>query len=277
MKTLTHPWIPQIMFEGDGEGAGTGGEGGDGGSMFTPGKAEGEGGEAAPEYTGPDFINEKYRGAENPMEAQAKAYAEAMGLVTKKRDDIKGEIEGELRETITQEIKDAADKESGVPGEAKDYGYPEGLEAPNEEIDTAFKDWAKSNGVSQEAFEELAQMYAQTLPDLSGEREKLGDNADARIAAMDDWGSKNIPESLHGAASEIMSSAAGFEVMEHFMAAGRDAGYSPQGGVPAQALTREQIRAKQNDPRYHEIGKIDPAFQKEVQNDWATFAKRNGK
>jgi hypothetical protein len=251
---------------------------------FTPAPAE-AGGETpagdpaspAPDaWDGPDWVSDKYRGAENPIEAQAQAYSEAMKKFATKTEDLRGVVEGEVRETVEAEVREAWAKERGAPEDASAYEYPAEFTAPGEDIDTGFRGWAKKHELSQEAFNEAVQLFGQTQVDPAAERALLGDNADARIAAMNAWGTQMIPEGLHEAASQVMNTAAGFELVEHFMTANRDTGYSPTGGVAPTPLTREDIRAKMNDPRYHDPVKKDDAYVASVTKLWQDFATRNG-
>jgi len=279
--TLTNYWLhPRILREGEGAGGTAPPEGG------APPPAGGEPVELAltppadgtppaedpKSWEGPDWVSEKYRSAENPIEAQAQAYSEAMKKLATKTEDLRGEIETEARDKLTEEIKAEIAKERGAPETPDLYEYPEGWEAPVEAVDKSFRDWAKKHELSQEAFNEAVALYGETQVDFEAERQSLGPNADARIAAMNNWGSKNIPAEMHAAAMKVMQTAEGFELVEHFMTAGRDAGYSPPGGQPSQPLTREAIRAEMNDPRYYDQSKRDPDFVKAVQAKWERFA-----
>lgn len=283
-RTLTTPWLfPLIAREGEGAGgAGATPPAGDtppagetppaGGIQpkfeakpAEPAPAAPAPGEPAPKWEGPDWVNEKYRGAENPIEEQAKAYAEAQKRLAMKTDDLRKELKTEVEAELA--------KASGAPEKPEDYAYPDGFDAPAEALDKDFRAWAKKHKLSQDAFNEAVQLYAQTGIDHEGELSKLGANAQARISAMNDWGSRNIDPSLHAAAAKMMQTAEGFEVFESFMLKSRDAGYTPNGGSTPAALTREQIRAKQNDPRWYDPVKRDPAYIAEVQRDWQTYER----
>lgn len=81
----------------------------------------------------------------------------------------------------------------------KDAGIPE-----DDELYATYKDWAKENGISQSAFEELAAKFI----DMAGaeaeageisfkeEYEKLGKNADAVIKSMTDWASSLVRKGI---------------------------------------------------------------------------------
>lgn len=67
--------------------------------------------------------------------------------------------------------------------------------ADDDELATVYKDWAKRNGISQDAFEELAQQFVQMAgaeaeaEQVSYQEEyaKLGANADQVIKSMTEW------------------------------------------------------------------------------------------
>lgn len=224
----------------------------------------------------PDWIAEKYRGADNPMEAQAKAYHEAIKKLTVKTDDLKAEIETGLRDDIRAEVEAELNQAQGLPADIDGYEYPEGITPPEAEgVDTSFREWALKNKVSPEAFQELVGIYGKTMPDMSAEIEKLGPNAESRIKRLNEWGTKNIPQELHGAVEKMLTSAEAVEVFEMFMNGERSAGFSPAGGEPAKALTRDQIRRAQSDPRYWDPTKRDNSYVQEVNRMWDEFAKRN--
>ncbi len=289
MRELTD-FRSRLLLEGEGEGAGGGGDGagGDGtpppagggtggGSLFKPDQAKpGEGGDPPQKGDVPDWIYDQYKTAENPVEAQAKAYTEALKKVTQRREEVKTEVEKELRESVTAEIRKELEGEFKI--EAPDgYAYPEGVDAPAEEIDGAFRAWAHKNRVGQEAFNELVALYGQTLPDPAAELAKLGDKADARIAAMNNWGSKHIPVEHHPAAMKIMQTAEGFELFEALMQRSLDRGFSPEGGDPPPPMDREALRKMQNDPRYWDPAKREEAYVRQVDQAWERFAARQAK
>lgn len=223
-------------------------------SMFTPSDGEGEGdvegvstestqnpdpspGEP-PEL--PDWVSEKYRSAPNPIEEQAKAYAEAQRRLATKTEDLRAEV----RDEISAEIR--AEMQAKVPEDGA-YEYPEGWQPPEiEGLDERFKTWAKENGISQEGFNQLVEMYgeAMAVPDLDAEKAKLGANADERIAAINARGSRAIPKEMHGIAMKVMATAEGVMLVEHLLGLGtqvRPASTQSE-SVPPQSL--EEMRTE---------------------------------
>ncbi len=123
--------------------------------------------EAATEEGKPEWLPEKF----NTGEDLAKAYSE----LQKKFSQGKHKAPEEYDESVFAEA-----------------GIPE-----DDELYTAYKDWAKENGISQSAFEELAGKFISMAGDeaeaadisYKEEYEKLGNNADAIIKSMSDWAS----------------------------------------------------------------------------------------
>ena len=108
----------------------------------------------------PDWLLEKF----NSPNDQAKAYNELYGAYSKKTEDIREEIKAESMASYGESV--------GVPETAGDYAYPEGFEAPDEVVDTAFRDWAKENNVGANAFESLVKdVYGKTQANFDAEYE----------------------------------------------------------------------------------------------------------
>lgn len=196
----------------------------------------------------PEWISDKYRNAENPIEEQAKAYTEAQRRLATKTEDLRAELAEEVRAEIEAEFA------GRVPDE---YEYPEGWEAPTiEGLDSKFKEWAKTNGVSQDAFNELVELYGATVvePDLDAERAKLGDAADDRIAEVNRRASRAIPEDMHETAMVVMQTAEGFQLVEHLLGLNTQRSPSSQ---QAKAPTpknvdelRSDLRSVMNNPAF---------------------------
>jgi hypothetical protein len=80
-----------------------------------------------------------------------------------------------------------------------DYGVPD-----DDPLVGSFSGWAKENGVSQDAFQKLAQTYIDNQLevqksmriDLDAERQKLGPNADKIIGEMAAWGQNMVKRGI---------------------------------------------------------------------------------
>lgn len=114
---------------------------------------------------------------------------------------------------------------TGAPKEGKyDYALPEGVGV---QLDTehplvgTFTKWAAENQLSQKGFTELlgmlGQYEAQHMVDMSTVKAELGDNADARITAVAQWGAANLDKEgyeLLRRATSGPEAAAVFQVLE---------------------------------------------------------------
>ena len=210
----------------------------------------------------PDWLLEKFSSAED----QAKAYSDLYGAYSRKTDKLRSEIEAEIQGNMSQAI--------GVPETIDGYLYPDGFDAPSEGIDTALKSWAKENNVSSDAFESLiGEVYAQTQPNLEAEAEKLGENFENRINSVNNWITKNINKQHFDQVHRLMTTAEGVEFFESMMEMTGSRGFAPEGGetrMPSGAMTREEIREMQADPRFGE----NPAYTEQVRDMWRRFANQ---
>ena len=135
---------------------------------------------------------------------------------------------------------------------------------------------AHENGYSQEEFTAGIMKYAEHMesqePDLEAEREALGENADARIEAVQLWSETKLPEEFQDQAELLATSAQGIKFMEYLMAEGKQA--SPNGSfTPAAAVTLEDLQAMQKDPRYWNPAQRDMGFVKKVDEGFSKLYK----
>lgn len=252
----------------DGEGAGgsffNAGEGGEGGQ----GEGEGEGGEGqsqAGQGEGgerPDWLKEKYK----TVEDQAKAYNDLFSRFSKKTDDLRAEVRGEVEEQLRADFAKAA----GVPEDVGDYAYADGISPAAEALDSDLRDWAKKHGVGVDGFRELTELYGKTLPNHEAEKAQLGENADDRIDAVGQWIKDSLDPSHFGAVQAAMTTAAGVEMFEALMDASSERGFAPEGGSDSTPLTRDAIRELQADPKFG----VDEAYTARVRGLWAKFAAK---
>jgi hypothetical protein len=180
----------------------------------------------------------------------------------------------ELRQQIIQEFETAAYENR--PATAGDYQIPESVDAEMAVDNPLFQWWADhafENAYSQEEFESGIAQYAEFInsqtPDLQQERANLGDNADARIEAVDLWANKFFPEEHADAILQIGQTSKGIEALEFIMSKVGGVQMSADAGLPT-GMTEDKLRSMMNDERYWNAAKRDPAYVKEVQ---AGFSK----
>ena len=211
--------------------------------------------------TRPEWLPEKFKTPEDLVTSYS-------NLETKL-----GTSQDELKSSILQELETEALQNR--PATVGDYQVPEALDENLVNDNPLFQWWANhsfENGFSQEEFEagigQYAQFYESMQPDLEGEKTKLGENADARIEAVDLWANKFFPENLSDAVLTLGQSANGIEALEFLM--DKLGGANMSGNAqPAQQLTEADLRSMMKDERYWNNAKRDPAFVKQVDDGFS--------
>lgn len=147
-----------------------------------------------------------------------------------------------------------------------------GLDEEDPSMDI-FKDWAKDNGVSQAAFEELAGKIleatgaqAETFEiDRQAEMAKLGERAQDKIAMTERLLMKApLSEDERNAIASGLDSAAGINAFLKYHQAITNEGIPVAPAVNTPAITREDLEAAIADPRW----KTDQAFRSRVERQW---------
>lgn len=211
--------------------------------------------------TRPEWLPEKFKTPEDLVSSYS-------SLETKL-----GTSQDELKSSILQELETEALQNR--PATVGDYQVPEALDENLVNDNPLFQWWANhsfENGYTQEEFEagigQYAEFYESMQPDLEGEKTKLGENADARIEAVDLWANKFFPENLSDAVLTLGQSANGIEALEFLM--DKLSGANMSGNAqPAQQLTEADLRSMMKDERYWNNAKRDPAFVKQVDDGFS--------
>jgi hypothetical protein len=215
----------------------------------------------------PEWLLDKYKTPED----QAKAYRDLYGRFSKKTDLLRDEVKAEVLAEAGAEYG----KSIGVPDDVAGYAYPVGFEPPAEAVDQSLRAWAKKHNVSPEGFHELVRdVHGQTVANHAAEKEKLGKSADERVARVNRWIGANVDKAHFGQVRRVMTTAEGVAFIEHIMGVSAESGFAPGDGNNANpALTREDIRAMQADPKFG----TDDAYTAKVRKAWADFAARQKK
>ena len=226
----------------------------------------------------PDWAPEKYwDAATNALNAEglAKGYAELTGKLTTRRD----EIETEVRNSILAKSgrPESAEKyEVKIPAEVK---MPEGVTVAIDEKDPLLGWWRKTafdKGLTQTDFEAGIAAFVQGelagMPDTGGERKKLGENAEARIAHVDGWAATNLPPATYKKLTAMSTSAEVIEIMEDIIKISAKGGVGGAPGATVEVLTKQQLQEMQRDPRYHDTRKRDPAYVERVAEGFRRLA-----
>lgn len=224
---------------------------------------------AAP--TRPDYIPEKFwdaaKGAPD-LEKMAKSYTNLEGMVGKKSEEMLAKAMADAGISI------APDR----PAKAEDYKLPdfskvkmpEGYQFKPDDNHPMLKWWRESAhkaGLGQAQFEEGINLYLQdaikSVPDIQAERVKLGQNAEARIKAVDQWAAQNLSEKAYNALVAQSTSAQVIEALEELMQRDREDLTIRDGssGTPASGVkTLQQLQEMQKDPRYWHPAKKDENY-----------------
>lgn len=209
----------------------------------------------------PEWLPEKFKSPEE----LANSYASL--------EQRMGQGEDALRAKLIEEFEAAAVENR--PATAGDYQIPEMIDPELATDNDLFNWWAEhayENAYSQEEFEAGIQKYAEVLqaqqPDLDAERSKLGDNADARIEAVDLWANKFFPEDYKEAVLQIGQTAEGIQALEYIMQ--QMGSSSPSDDSQPLAQTSEKdLRSMMMDDRYWNPAKRDAAYVQKVQEGFS--------
>jgi hypothetical protein len=209
----------------------------------------------------PEWLPEKF----NTPEDLANSYSSLESKL--------GASQEEIRDSVISEIEQQA--YANRPESVGDYEVPESLDPTLLNDNELFGWWANhafENGYSQEEFTDGVNKYIDFMdamqPNLEHEHEMLGENADARIEAVDLWSQKFFPEEYQDAILEIGSSAKGIEALEFIMA---NMSQSAVGGAtePHSQMKEDDLRSMMMDDRYWNPAKRDQAFVKKVQDGFS--------
>ena len=209
----------------------------------------------------PEWLPEKF----NTPEDLASSYSQLESKL--------GTSQDEMRQQLIEEFEQTAIE--GRPNTAGDYLVPEGLDDTLVNDNELFQWWANhafENAYSQEEFEQGINMYAQALdanqPDLDAEKAALGENADARIEAVDLWSQKFFPEEYQDAILGLGASAKGIEALEFLMS--QMSASSMAGNTGAiQPLNEGDLQSMMKDERYWNPAKRDNAYVQKVQEGFS--------
>lgn len=189
-----------------------------------------------------------------------------------------GQDEASIREALMKELE--AEAYSSRPETVGDYKVPEMVDESLAVDNPLFQWWANhsyENGYSQEEFEAGIQQYSEFFnamqPDLEAEHAKLGENADARIEAVDLWANKFFPEEMSEAVLTLGQSAAGVEALEYIMKQVSDTSVTADTSNIS-SVDENDLRSMMQDPRYWNPAKREPNFVKQVEQGFSKLYRR---
>ncbi len=131
--------------------------------------------------------------------------------------------------------------------------------------------FAKDSNMSQEGFDKLINLYAMSKvaegdaleQHKTQELASLGDNAQARVDNLTNWGKANLPEDLYAGFTEMATSANAVRAMEKLVSMSRNAPISPDAVKPQSGISAEEVQKMQFEKDEHGNRRIstDPEFR----------------
>ena len=217
----------------------------------------------------PEHIPEKFWDAtkgEVNMEEFGKSYTNLEKYVGGKKE--------ELRDQIVDELQQEAIAER--PEKVEGYELPKLPEGVTEELVNAnpMTDWWKNfcyeNAYDQEVYQEGINKYVDSYignqVDPDAEKQKLGENADARLDAVNSWASTFFsPEQYEVVSQTLGMNADGIEALERVMDSQKQSiTRSNQVAQPERPLTLDDVRSMMKDKRYFDPIEREQAYVKKV-------------
>ena len=214
----------------------------------------------------PEFIPEKFWNTETGeinIEEFGKSYSNLEKYVGGKKD--------ELRDAVINELSEEADSER--PEEYELPPLPENVTEEMLQENPMAQWWAEhcdENAYSQEIFQEGINKYidsfTQAMPNVDRELEKLGENATARLDAVNNWASSFFSAEEYEAISTTLGATAeGVEALERMMESTvQNVSRAAQVSQPERPLTLDDVRSMMKDKRYFDPKERDLSFVRKV-------------
>lgn len=233
---------------------------------------------AKDEGSKPEYVPDKFWDADNKavrVEDLVSSYNEMGKKIRERSDDIRKNISAELESEKTARRPEAAEKYEAVLSDDFKANIPEGMEFEFNEEDPLMGYWrnlAFEQGMSQDEFQEGLQLYIGAklgeMPNFEAELGKLGDYGRDRALHVGSWAKANFSEDTINAMHEMAMTADGVKALEEIMQKSGEPGFSPENSTQEGTVTIEELRTMQNDPRYWDMNRRDPAFVKKVEDGY---------
>tara|TARA_Y100000401_G_scaffold111078_1_gene108949 strand:- start:6684 stop:7472 length:789 start_codon:yes stop_codon:yes gene_type:complete len=222
----------------------------------------------------PEIIPEKFWNNETGeinLEDMAKSYAHLERFASGKKD--------EMREAVMSEIE--AEARESLPESAEAYTLPKLVEGVTEEMveNNPLTGWWRNKchemGLDQELFEDGINQYVDfmqsSVPDIDAEMEKLGENANDRLNAVNSWAQSFFPpEEFETIVSTLGTSAQGIAVLERIQDSMKSSmGRSESVAQPERELSIADVKQMMNDKRYYDSRHRDADYVRKVDEAWA--------
>ena len=223
-----------------------------------------EGSDEMPEYLkGMDKFWNQDKGLVE-VEKLSESYRNLEGKLGQRKEELAKELEKEYNENALADVPENPDAyklnlpEGDYNDEQKNYME----ESP---VWQYFKKTAHDNKMNQNEVDSMVNMYMEAqkaeLPDPNVEMAALGDNANARVEAVQLWTKKHLDEEGYAAVEHLCSTAQGIQTMEQIMQSIADPSIGDlQGAAVNSSATEADLKSLMADPRYSDPNKRDIAY-----------------
>ncbi len=147
--------------------------------------------------------------------------------------------------------------------------------AADDPMMVAAMEFAKESNMSQDGFAGMVNLYAmQQVAEAKADDEfrseqmkALGNNADARIKNISDWGNKNLDAETMSALEGMATNVESVKAIEQLIKMSRNASVDVDNAIPSPGASAEDVSAMQFEKDEHGNRRIntDPEFKKRYQ------------
>ena len=198
------------------------------------------------------------------VEKLSESYRNLEGKLGQRKEELSKELAKEYNEKALVDVPESPDayKLNLPEGEYNDEQQNYMEESP---VWQYFKQTAHENKMNQDEVNSMVNMYMEAqkaeLPDPNVEMSALGDNANARIEAVQLWSKKHLDEDGYAAVEHLCSTAQGIQTMEQIMHTIATPSIGDlQGAAVSSAASDMDLKALMADPRYSDPNKRDIAY-----------------
>jgi hypothetical protein len=198
------------------------------------------------------------------VEKLSESYRNLEGKLGQRKEELTKELTKEYNEQALVDVPESPDayKLNLPEGDYDDEQTNYMEESP---VWQYFKQTAHENKMNQDEVNSMVNMYMEAqkaeLPDPNVEISALGDNADARIEAVQLWSKKHLDEDGYASVEHLCSTAQGIQTMEQIMHSIATPSIGDlQGAAVSSAATDTDLKALMADPRYSDPNKRDIAY-----------------
>lgn len=181
----------------------------------------------------------------------------------------------EMREQIINELSEEADNE--VPENYELPPLPDHI-TEDDVMENPMTEWWRGhcaeNAYDQEMFQDGINAYIDMMgnyaPNAEQEMSKLGENARARVDAVDSFAQTYFSPDQHEYIQQTLGTTAeGIEILEKVMDMRNENISNYQQTEPINKLTLDDVRGMMKDPRYFDPRERDESFVKKVDDAFA--------